>query len=1742
MSSVTQYLFCQVASSSIKPVVLQSDNTQSTSPLTILSTPSNCSTNSSPCDLAVDGGMESYFTACSGMNITHLPSGWLYGACYWQLPGSGTSDYFNSCAPTVPLNSSVNAFSNFASFGNSIAPHSGNGYSGLISYNEVFGFPDGQREYITNSLSTNMQAGQTYKVSMYVRLSYHSRFATSNIQMLFSNTMPSQPGILNINPNVGQLINFTTTPITGKTNWILLESCFTPNSDMNYLTIGNFFNDPLTPTIDLDPSGSLGLEKMSYYMIDDVSVIPLVNLGSNLTTCLGAIPLNAGLACLPALTNISSINWTPALGLSSTTILNPIANISSPITYSFSANATFSNGLSCPITDAITINVVNPTSSFSIIPSINPACAGVTTSLTTNATGNVTQVWTDGVTTYTGNTFTVNPTVTTTYSVVITVPLCAQSYTAVQTLTIEPFVSFTVTPNVICESGGCIQITSNTFNNYPSVSGWPALGGPPWTCASSPNCCLGGNSLLGISTLTLDVMEGGPIWQGGPSSGFCLTHTVLSISVISPTNVVTLTVSPQSTTICPGGSTTLNASGASSYTWFPNGANTNSIVVSPTVTTTYTVTGENVCAPILGSSDTQTVQVVVSSLPTLIVSPNFFAFTCPNSPFTFTASGATSYTWTGGTPTQTLSTTNTVVVSPSVTTVYTVTGMNACGLVSTQTISLLVLNITTTASVSPSPICIGQSATLQAGNNGTFTWQPGNLNGATQVVTPTVTTTYTVYGTNTICPGTSTAVVTVSVIGTPIPPFTITNASNLTNICANSTGTNVEQFSTTLSNTAGLTFAWSNGNTNPIATYSMTQSNVISVNVSGLCNTSQTQSICINYINLNCCTFTNAIGNTTYLTSNISNQTIRVAANATITIGGNVVFGNCAFLMGTNSAIVVQPNASLTLRDCKLYSCEGMWYGIKLLNTSVAAASINLRQTTIEDAFNAINADNTTGTVNPSSSISIIANSVFNKNYIDISIQNTATYFGQYPLNFVSSSMQSQSSITSPGTNLKCSGYYSPTIRVNSYAGLFTDRAGIVTFTSSLVSGVIANNTIKNKDYGLFFRRTDANVYNANFSNMLGYLPLTCNTCPPVFPSGVAITSVNAPKFLNVKPPTGTTINTTFSNIGYGVISAKTPFVEVKYCDFNNPLQFNSNFTYQNYGSIGTWVIDGVNLTRIDYNKFNRTYSPIIISYSVAPTPSTHTMSASNNNITATGTGTIDVGIMLQSAVASNNVLGIMAIANNSITNANIGIRAINLTSGLRISGNTIVLNTHSTQLRVGIHLNGANNGLMADNNTIDGGQLGTDPTNFSLNSYGILSLLSPGCFIQCNNISQVGRGIAYNGNNLGSGTKMDFFKNRFKDPIRQGFVLMNGGIIGQQGDANGVSANVWINFNTLNSDHTVVGGLPGASAAINSMLYVRSVNTFNAMERITDNQFSPPSSSPNAYAYGPSLTLMPTFTPDKGSCLAQLYQGYRIIVTPTVNTIDRNEEYSNVINAVTTTTTSLSPQEKWSLKQHLYKTIRKQGVGNTNTVENFYRAQKNTELAQYLEIDSLLSESNTTLAKEKNNSISANNSITQTYKKYNAIYLSGVSAANEYTTLKELANLCPTLYGNAVFEARALLNMVSYATLNYNDSCGEENLATSLTNFEEQQLGVSLIEKMNVSLLPNPNNGEFTLAYDLRQTNKAIITISDITGKVVYTNEITNEFNLVKISTIDLNNGMYFIHLNSNDKLLWTNKFIIQH
>ncbi len=310
-------------------------------------------------------------------------------------------------------------------------------------------------------------------------------------------------------------------------------------------------------------------------------------------------------------------------------------------------------------------------------------------------------------------------------------------------------------------SPGTYTVTVTDYNSctgtytftitQPAVLGATTSTTPSSTICSGTSATISANVTGGTAPYTYS-------WtQGGTTSNITVspsTTTIYSVSVTdanscaangaqnitvnqTPTVVATASVS----TICPGGSSPISASGASNYTWTPLAGLTvttgNYINASPTVTTTYTVTGSTT----VGCTSTATVMVTVNASPTIVVTPGTPSI-CTGGQATLNASGATNYTWS---PTTNLNTPSggTVVASPTATITYTVNGSGSNGCTSTTPVTVTVNpNPPTPTLGSNGPICSGAALNLTATSSGAtkYTWAgPNSFTSATQ--NPTIATT-----------------------------------------------------------------------------------------------------------------------------------------------------------------------------------------------------------------------------------------------------------------------------------------------------------------------------------------------------------------------------------------------------------------------------------------------------------------------------------------------------------------------------------------------------------------------------------------------------------------------------------------------------------------------------------------------------------------------------------------------------------------------------------------------------------------------------------------------------------------------------------------------------------------------------------------------------------------------------------------------------------------------------------------
>jgi gliding motility-associated-like protein len=294
----------------------------------------------------------------------------------------------------------------------------------------------------------------------------------------------------------------------------------------------------------------------------------------------------------------TSYSWSPAAGLSCVTCPNPIANPSATTIYTVTITTP-----SCSAIGTATVNVTPlPTVNAGPDVSICQGGSGATLAATSNGT---TYSWSPaaGLSCTTCLTPVANPTVTTTYVLTSTNGSCSSQDTVI----------VTVNPQPVANAGPDQNICAGTGATLTGSGGGSYLWNPS-TGLSCSTCATTTANPAQTTSYTLTV-----------SQGNCTS-----------TDDMTLTVTPLPAayagvddTICPGGSTVLNATGGGTYAWSPAQGLSNTAVsnptANPTVTTTYTLT---VTGP-TGCTSTDQVTIVVPQPLTLAVAG--FPATCNGS-------------------------------------------------------------------------------------------------------------------------------------------------------------------------------------------------------------------------------------------------------------------------------------------------------------------------------------------------------------------------------------------------------------------------------------------------------------------------------------------------------------------------------------------------------------------------------------------------------------------------------------------------------------------------------------------------------------------------------------------------------------------------------------------------------------------------------------------------------------------------------------------------------------------------------------------------------------------------------------------------------------------------------------------------------------------------------------------------------------------------------------------------------
>ena len=446
---------------------------------------------------------------------------------------------------------------------------------------------------------------------------------------------------------------------------------------------------------------------------------------------------------------------------------------------SYTVTVTDANG--CSVTSAPTVVTVNPLPTTAAITGTSSVCIGGTTLLSTTATNPVWSSANTAVATVAANGLVTGVSAgTAVVSYTITnANGCTNTASVTVTVNQLPTAAIaTVGATTFCQGGTVTLIASNAPAGMTYTYQW-RLNGTAITGATANTYVANASGNYSVTITT--------------NSGCAATSAATTITV-NPLPV--LAANTGATSVCENGTVTLaNAQAGGLWSTANNTVATINAVtgvvtgINPgTTTLTYTFTNANGCTNSVSTNFT------VNALPAAVITANGPTAFCQGGSVTLTANTGSSYLWSTGATTQSITVNNTQDVT------VTVTNANGCS--ATSAVTSVVVNANPVANITSlngNTFCQGGSVTLVSSPGASYAWSNGAF---TQSITVTSTSTLTVTVTNADgCSATS-------------APFTVTmNAAPVATVTANGPTTFCAGGSVVLSAPAAASYLWSSGET-----------------------------------------------------------------------------------------------------------------------------------------------------------------------------------------------------------------------------------------------------------------------------------------------------------------------------------------------------------------------------------------------------------------------------------------------------------------------------------------------------------------------------------------------------------------------------------------------------------------------------------------------------------------------------------------------------------------------------------------------------------------------------------------------------------------------------------------------------------------------------------------------------------------------------------------------------------------
>lgn len=472
---------------------------------------------------------------------------------------------------------------------------------------------------------------------------------------------------------------------------------------------------------------------------------PLVKTNADTTICPGStVQLNT--------TGAQTYTWSPAAGLSNTSIANPVASPAALTQYI--VTGTTVNG--CIAKDTVAVNLfAKPTI---VVSNDTTICRNAQVQL--SATGGVGYNWTPAATL--SNPLISNPiatpTANTKYYVTITDNNTCRHLDSVL-VSLRPDAVFSVnTPAPVCRFDS-VQLNASGGNIYS----WQPVNG--------------------LSNVTIANPKAAP--DVTTDYNVTITETTCNQSQTLVARVTVMPLPPVNAVKandidCINAQAQLTASGANQYVWSPSATLNNSSIFNPIATpatsTQYIVTGTNAN----GCSAKDTINVDVFEKPNIVVSDDVTICKNQQTQLNVNVSGIASYTWSPAGTLNNPSISN-PIASPVVSTKYYVVITDAINCQYMDSVEVSVRPDAVFSINSPGQVCKNGSFQLNASGGDIYSWLPAgglsNTGISNPVATPLATTDYSVTITENVCNQTATLTTRVAVL--PVPTINAAKSNDI---------------------------------------------------------------------------------------------------------------------------------------------------------------------------------------------------------------------------------------------------------------------------------------------------------------------------------------------------------------------------------------------------------------------------------------------------------------------------------------------------------------------------------------------------------------------------------------------------------------------------------------------------------------------------------------------------------------------------------------------------------------------------------------------------------------------------------------------------------------------------------------------------------------------------------------------------------------------------------------------------